>query len=118
MDKMKEFGIWLWDWAKRIFGRSKIIFANVMAVFLAGWVELYDPIAMFDWSSITDKHEVALGIGIAINLLNIFLRMYATQVPARFGRLNEDDEIREPILVYDPETALSVEAYPPSPKAN
>src|SRR6266403_93018 len=46
-DMIKDYTLWLWDWAKRIFGRSKIVFTNVVGILMAGWVELYDAISLF-----------------------------------------------------------------------
>ncbi len=90
---IKDYTLWLWDWAKRIFGRSKIVFTNVVGILMAGWVELYDPISMFDWNSVTDKHEVAIAIGIGIQVLNTLFRVYASSGPVNFGRLEYDDQI-------------------------
>lgn len=84
MQKVKDWAAYLWDWAKRIFGRSKIIFTNVVGVLLTGWIELYDPISMFDWDSIVDKHQVAIAIGVGIQVLNMLLRSFASNGPASF----------------------------------
>lgn len=95
IEKVKAAAAWLWDWAKRIFGRSKIIFTNAMGILLAGWVEMYDPISMFNWDSITDKHEVAIGIGIGIQVLNMILRQWYSSGPTNFGKKEAvvEDEI-------------------------
>lgn len=107
---MKDYTLWLWDWAKRIFGRSKIIFANVMGILLAGWVELYDPISMFDWDQVTDKHEVAIAIGIGVQVLNVMLKSFSTSV-ASFKALPEAPDVET--IVPD---RLNEEERP-SPKA-
>lgn len=95
---IKEWSLWLWDWVKRIFGRSKIVFTNVIGLIMELWVELYDPIAMFDWDSVTDKHEVAMGIGIAIMVLNMLFRTLMHSGETSFRALPEpevDDESLE-----------------------
>lgn len=106
---ISDFFCWLWDWTKRIFGRSKIIFANVIGGIMEAWVMLYDPIAMFDWDTVTDKHEVAIAIGIAIMVVNTLLRSFASNGPASFRALPEE-EIEE--VVPDEESLET------SPKAH
>lgn len=113
IEKLKAWRDYIWDWAKRIFGRSKIIFANVVGVLLAGWVELYDPISMFDWDSITDKHEVAIAIGIGIQVLNVVLKSFYSTGPANFGRLNDEPVVEETVQISDED-----EEEVPSPKAH
>ncbi len=103
---MKRFFVSTWDWAKRLFGRSKIVFTNVVGILVAGWVELYDPISMFDWNSVTDKHEVAIGIGIAIQVLNTLFRIYASNGPVNFGRLPDP----EPFVIDENAEQLSPKA--------
>lgn len=109
IQKLKDLSAWLWDWAKRIFGRSKIIFANVAGIVMAGWVEMYDPISMFDWDSVVDKHQVAIAIGIGIQMLNMFLRAFASSGPVSF-RAKPAVEVEE---VIPDENAVET-----SPKAN
>lgn len=100
---MREFLASAWDWAKRIFGRSKIVFTNVVGLLLSAWVELYDPISMFDWDSVTDKHELAMGIGIAVSILNVFFRTVMNSGQVNFGRLPEPiDEVDEESLERSP----------------
>lgn len=100
---MREFLASVWDWTKRIFGRSKIVFTNVVGLLMSAWVELYDPISMFDWESVTDKHEVAVGIGIAVSVLNVLLRSFASSGPASFKALPEEDvEVDEESLERSP----------------
>lgn len=113
--KIKEWALWLWDWAKRIFGRSKTVFSNVMAVIAAGWIELADPIAAMDWDSIVDKHAVVVVIGIAVQLLNVYFKMFADNGRASFRRLNDDPNV-DPLPPDDVEP--DVEAVETSPKAN
>jgi len=103
---MKRFFVSTWDWAKRLFGRSKIVFTNVVGILVAGWVELYDPISMFDWNSVTDKHEVAIGIGIGIQVLNTLFRIYASNGPVNFGRLPDP----EPFVIDENAEQLSPKA--------
>jgi hypothetical protein len=115
-----------WDWAKRLFGRSKIIFANVMGILAAGWVEIYDPISMLNWDDFTDKHEVAIAIGILVQVLNVFLRTFASSSAVSFRSLQESPVT----VVIDPnppvgESGVSLEGEDvkledvnPSPKAN
>lgn len=93
IDKIKAYVAWLWDWAKRIFGRSKIIFANAMGILAAGWIELADPIAMFDWDSVIDKHYVVIGIGIVINMLSMYFRSYKLSGPVSFAKLPDVPEL-------------------------
>lgn len=84
---IKDFALWLWDWAKRIFGRSKIVFTNIVGLLASVWVELADPISMFDWDSVTDKHEVVMGIGIAVSVLNVLFRTLSNSGDASFRAL-------------------------------
>lgn len=93
IDKIKEYALWLWDWAKRIFGRSKIFFSNAMAILAAGWIELADPIAMFDWDSVIDKHYVVIGIGLAVQMLNMYFRTFAMSGPISFRKLPDVPEL-------------------------
>lgn len=113
--KIKEWVLWLYDWAKRIFGRSKTIFANVMAIIAAGWVELADPIAAMDWDSIIDKHSVVIMIGVGVQLLNVYFKMFSDNGKAVFRRLNDDPNV-DPLPPDDIEP--DVEAVETSPKAN
>jgi hypothetical protein len=105
-DRLNEWACWLWDWAKRIFGRSKIVFANIMAAILEVWVMAYDPISMFNWDSVTDKHEVAVMIGIGITVVNVILRNWFSDGPTSFKALPE------------PEVIPDEESLERSPKAN
>lgn len=109
IDKMKEYGLWLWDWVKRIFGRSKIIFANVMGATAEVWIMIYDPVSMFNWDSVVgvDKHDVAVMIGIAITALNVILRKWFTDAPTSFSALPP------PVEAVPDEESLET-----SPKAN
>lgn len=87
MDKVKEWSLWLWDWAKRIFGRSKIIFLQVVGIFATVWLEVADPLAMFDWDQVVDKHEAAIALQIGIQMLTASLRAFASNGPASFSAL-------------------------------
>jgi hypothetical protein len=104
---MKAWALWLWDWAKRIFGRSKIIFLQVVGIIATGWVELADPLAMFDWDSVVDKHELAIAIQIGIQVVTALLRAFASNAPASF----------KPLPMSETPVQTSDEEYP-SPKAN
>lgn len=93
IDKAKAFLASAWDWAKRAFGRSKIIFANVMGGIVEAWVMLYDPISAFDWDSVVDKHDVALAIGIGLSIINVILRNWFSDGPASFKALPPVQEV-------------------------
>lgn len=104
---IKDFFEYIWDWAKRIFGRSKTIFTSVVGMLTASWVELYDPISIFNWDDIVSKHEVAIAIGVGVQVLNVFFKMFADNGAASFRALShdepgqifeeaEDEEIPEP----------------------
>lgn len=81
---MSEWIAWIWDWAKRLFGRSKTIFTNIMGLLASSWVELYDPISMFNWDDVVDKHEMAIGIGIGVMVLNMIFKAFADNGEAKF----------------------------------
>lgn len=88
MTKIKEWALWLWDLVKRLFGRSKIIFLQVVGLLATGFVELADPLAMFNWDSVVNDHAVALGIQIVVQMLTVFLRAYASNGPVNFRPLD------------------------------
>lgn len=92
---MKEYIAWIWDWMKRIFGRSKIFFTNAMGIIAAGWIEVSDPLTMFDWGSVIDKHVVVVGIGIGVQMLNMYFRAFSYSGPASFERLPDVPELPE-----------------------
>lgn len=100
---IREWTAWLWDWAKRIFGRSKIIFTNIMGLLASVWVELYDPVSMFDWSNYTDKQNVVMGIAFTVSVLNIIFRTFMSNGTASFKALpDEEPEVDEESLERSP----------------
>lgn len=90
---IKDWLAWLWDWAKRIFGRSKTLFTNVMGLVASSWVELYDPLSMLNWDDYVDKHELAMGIGIGVMVLNMIFKSFADNGEAKFKALPEPEPI-------------------------
>lgn len=107
---ISDFLRWVWDWTKRIFGRSKIIFANVMGGIVEVWVLLYDPLTMFNWDEVVgvDKHYLAVGIGIVLSIINVILRNWFSDGPASFRALPATPE---------PEVIPDENAIEQSPKA-
>lgn len=103
---MSEWIAWIWDWAKRIFGRSKTIFTNIMGLLASSWVELYDPLSMFNWDDVVDKHELAIGIGIGVMILNMIFKSFSDNGEATFKALPE------------PEVEVDEESLETSPKAD
>lgn len=89
MDKLKAFFASAWDWVKRIFGRSKTIALNVFGTFSVVFVEFSDSLAGINLDDLF-KHEVAVGIGVIVQLLNIVIRYYTTG-PVSFKQLQEVD---------------------------
>lgn len=89
MSKIKAFFATAWDWTKRAFGRSKTIALNVFALFSVVFVELSDSISNINLDDLF-KHEVAIGIGIAVNILNVIIRLNTTG-PVSFKQLQEVD---------------------------
>lgn len=89
MDKFKAFLASAWDWTKRIFGRSKTIAINVFGFLSMGFVEFSDSISNFNLDDLF-KHEVAVAIGLTIQILNIVIRYYTTG-PVSFKQLQEVD---------------------------
>lgn len=88
---MNDFFVSTWDYLKRAFGRSKTIFTNIMGFVAASWVELYDPFSNFDWGQIVDKHEVAIAIGMAVQFLNVFFKIFADNGSASFRYVHPSD---------------------------
>lgn len=90
---IKKYMTWLWDWAKRIFGRSKTIFTNIVGLLTASWVQLYDPLSAFDWDSVVDKHEVVIGITVGVMVLNMIFKSFADNGSATFKALPEPEPV-------------------------
>lgn len=90
---IKAFFASAWDWAKRIFGRSKTIFTNIVGLLGSAWVELYDPLSMFNWDDVVDKHELAIGLGIGVMVLNMIFKSFADNGEAKFKALPEPEVV-------------------------
>jgi hypothetical protein len=83
--KVKAFFASAWDWIKRVFGRSRTIALNVFGVLSIVWVELADTISGVNFDDFF-KHELAMMIGIVVQVLNVFVRIVTTK-PVNFGTL-------------------------------
>lgn len=83
MDKIKAFFASAYDWAKRVFGRSKTIFTNVLGLLSMVFVEMSDSLTSLNLDDFF-KHQVAVTIGLIISVLNIVLRYY-TDKPVSFS---------------------------------
>ena len=79
-----------WDWAKRLFGRSRTIFLNVIGVLGMIFVEMSDYLTGLNWDDFF-KHEVSVTIALAVNILNVLVRIYTT-TPVNFGKLPAVEE--------------------------
>lgn len=90
---IRDFFAWIWDWAKRIFGRSKTIFTNIVGLLASSWVELYDPLSMFNWDDVVDKHELAIGIGVGVMVLNMIFKSFADGGEAKFKAQPEPEVV-------------------------
>lgn len=73
----------MWDNIKRVFGRSRTIFVNVMGAVAVVSVELSNNLIGFDWDAVA-KHETAVVIGFAVQIINVFLRI-STTAPVSFA---------------------------------
>lgn len=91
--------------AKRVFGHSRTIFLNVVGVLGVVFTESADTLTGIDWDALF-KHEVAVGIGITVQFLNVLLRL-DTSTPVSFAKVPEPD----------PVVPVAEEEVPPSPKA-
>ena len=78
----------VWDYIKRAFGRSRTIFVNVVGLGVVAFVENIDVFLAVDWDALF-KHEVAVGIGLGLNVANIVLRVVTTG-PVSFKRIEPD----------------------------
>jgi hypothetical protein len=72
-----------WENVKRVFGRSRTIFLNVVGVAGTVFVEMSDYLTSFNWDDFF-KHEVAAAIGLALAVVNIFMRTITVQ-PVNFS---------------------------------
>lgn len=75
----------VWDRLKALFGRSRTVLLNVIGLLGMAWTELGSDLMGLDWD-VFFKHEVAVAIGIGMNILNLLVRLYTTS-PVNFGAL-------------------------------
>lgn len=107
MDKVKAFLASAWDWAKRIFGRSRTVFLNVMSILSVVFVEMSDSLTSLNLDDFF-KHEVSVVIMLVVQVLNVILRLNTTGAVS-FKRLEEVDVPAIPVPPVAP-----VEPLPPA----
>lgn len=77
-----------WDYVKRAFGRSRTIALQVFGMLSSVFVELSDQLTSLNLDDFF-KHEVAVGITLAVSVLTIFARL-DTYGPVSFKALPEE----------------------------
>jgi hypothetical protein len=94
-----------WDRLKASFGRSRTILLNVLGLLGMAWTELGSDFMGFDWD-VFFKHEIAVAIGVAMNVLNLLIRLYTTSA-VNFGP--KPDNLPQ-VIVEPPEAPAALSA--------